>query len=238
MRVVKEAEERRNEILDAADMLFADKGFDNTSTSDILEKVGIARGTLYYHFKSKEDILDALIKRCQEQIINAAGEIAADKGIPVPRRITGVVRAMSISHESGKEMKKQMHKPQNALMHQKSQAAVLKGVTPILTEVVQDGIREGLFSTPYPRECMEMLLVYAGTVFDDMMDDTQEVQEQRIRAFIFHAERMLERKAAALSRICCRCSQTGPLPAMTAVLPYQDKAVKGLEYAFRRVDRS
>ena len=63
MRVVKEAEERRNEILDAADMLFADKGFDNTSTSDILEKVGIARGTLYYHFKSKEDILDALIDR-------------------------------------------------------------------------------------------------------------------------------------------------------------------------------
>ena len=53
MRVVKEAEERRNEILDAADMLFADKGFDNTSTNDILEKVGIARGTLYYHFKSK-----------------------------------------------------------------------------------------------------------------------------------------------------------------------------------------
>ncbi len=34
-----------------------------------------------------------------------------------------------------------MHKPQNALMHQKSQAAVLKGVTPILTDVVQDGIR-------------------------------------------------------------------------------------------------
>ena len=116
-----------------------------------------------------------------------------------------------------------MHKPQNALMHQKSQAAVLKGVTPVLTEVVQDGIREGLFSTPYPRECMEMLLVYAGTVFDDMMDDTQEVQEQRIRAFIFHAERMLG---------------ADPLPAVTAVLPYQDKAVKGLEYAFRRVDRS
>ena len=38
---------------------FARKGFDNTSTGDILEMVGIARGTLYYHFKSKEDILDA-----------------------------------------------------------------------------------------------------------------------------------------------------------------------------------
>ena len=63
MRIVKEAEERRNEILDAADELFGRKGFDGTSTNDILEKVGIARGTLYYHFKSKEDILDALIQR-------------------------------------------------------------------------------------------------------------------------------------------------------------------------------
>ena len=50
----KESEERRNEILDAVDELFGQKGFDGTSTNDILEKVGIARGTLYYHFKSKE----------------------------------------------------------------------------------------------------------------------------------------------------------------------------------------
>ena len=50
MRVVKEAEERRNEILDVAQRLFTAKGFDNTSTNDILNEIGIARGTLYYHF--------------------------------------------------------------------------------------------------------------------------------------------------------------------------------------------
>ena len=62
MRVVKDAEERRNEILDVAERLFCAKGFDNASTNDILKEIGIARGTLYYHFKSKEDILD-LIER-------------------------------------------------------------------------------------------------------------------------------------------------------------------------------
>ena len=51
MRVVKEAKERRNEILDVAERLFATKGFDNTSTNDILDEVGIARGNLYYNFK-------------------------------------------------------------------------------------------------------------------------------------------------------------------------------------------
>ena len=63
MRVVKEAEERRSEILDVAEKLFCTKGYDNTSTNDILNQVGIARGTLYYHFKSKEDILDGMIER-------------------------------------------------------------------------------------------------------------------------------------------------------------------------------
>ena len=53
MRIVKEAQERKNEILDIADRLFKLKGFDHTSIADILMEAGIARGTLYYHFKSK-----------------------------------------------------------------------------------------------------------------------------------------------------------------------------------------
>jgi AcrR family transcriptional regulator len=66
MRIVKTAEERRNEILDVAGRLFAAKGFDDTSITDIQNEVGIARGTLCYHFKSKEDILDAIIGGSRE----------------------------------------------------------------------------------------------------------------------------------------------------------------------------
>ena len=69
MRVVKEAAIRKNEILDAAERLFVIKGFDATSTNDILTEVGIARGTLYYHFKSKEDILNAMIERITEGLL-------------------------------------------------------------------------------------------------------------------------------------------------------------------------
>lgn len=57
------------EILDIAEHLFETKGFDNTSTNDILNEIGIARGTLYYHFKSKEEILDAIIDRLTKQLL-------------------------------------------------------------------------------------------------------------------------------------------------------------------------
>jgi AcrR family transcriptional regulator len=149
MRVVKEAEERRNEILDAADKLFGQKGFDGTSTNDILEKVGIARGTLYYHFKSKEDIVDALIERYNVQLLGAAQEFAADKSIPVNERIIRVVMALNISGGSAKEIMEHIHKPQNALMHQKIQKVIINGVTPILTGIIREGIEQGMFSTPF-----------------------------------------------------------------------------------------
>lgn len=192
MRVVKEAEERRNEILDAVDELFGAKGFDGTSTTDILEKVGIARGTLYYHFKSKEAIMDALIERYNVRLLGAAQEIAADQSIPVVERIIRVVMALNISGGSSKEIMEHIHKPQNALMHQKIQRVIINGVTPILTGIIREGTQLGLFSTPFPYETMEMIVIYANTIFDDdMVKMTNEERASRIQAFVFNAERLL-----------------------------------------------
>lgn len=199
MRVVKEAEERRNEILDAADELFGQKGFDGTSTNDILEKVRIARGTLYYHFKSKEDIMDALIERYNVRLLSAAQEIAADKSIPVNERITRVVMALNISGGGGKEIMEHIHRPQNALMHQKIQKVIISGVTPILAGIICEGIEQGLFSTPFPYQCMEMVVIYANTVFDDDMGEvTDEELASRIQAFVFNVERLLGAESGSL----------------------------------------
>lgn len=199
MRVVKKAEERRNEILDAADELFGQKGFDGTSTNDILEKVGIARGTLYHHFKSKEDIMDALIDRYSDGLLDGAQVIAADKTIPVVERIIRVVMAMNLSGGSSKEIMEHIHKPQNALMHQKIQKVIINGLPPILTAIIREGIEQGMFSTPFPYECMEMVVIYANTVFDDdMITLTDEERGSRMLAFVCNVERLLGAASGSL----------------------------------------
>lgn len=202
MRIVKSAEERKQQILDAADELFAQKGFDGTSTNDILDKVGIARGTLYHHFKSKEDIMDALIGRYSERLLGAAEEIATDGKIPVIERILRVMAALNISGGSSREIMEHIHKPQNALMHQKIHKVIINGVTPILTGIIHEGIEQGLFSTPYPYESMEMMVVYANAVFDDdMVHLTDEERAARVHAFVFNAERLLGAASGSLMSV-------------------------------------
>ena len=205
MRVVKEAGERKNEILDAAAALFALKGFDNTSTNEILEAVGIARGTLYHHFKSKEDIMDAIIERQSERMLSQARRIAEDKGIPVEERMLRVVMALRLEETEGaggKGMIEHLHRPQNALMHQKSKKVIMGQVPPILAIVLTDGIEQGLFDTPYPLECMEMVVSYLNTMLDDgVVELTEEQRMDRITAFVFHLERLLGTEKGRLAYI-------------------------------------
>jgi AcrR family transcriptional regulator len=73
MTSLKQLQNRRLKqanILDTAEELFAQKGFDATSIDEITTSLGIAKGTFYLYFKSKDDILEAVTVRAQEMLIN------------------------------------------------------------------------------------------------------------------------------------------------------------------------
>lgn len=55
------ASETRRQIVDVADRLFYEHGFEATSFADIAKDVGLSRGNFYYHFKTKDEILGAVI---------------------------------------------------------------------------------------------------------------------------------------------------------------------------------
>ena len=196
----KEAEERKKEILDIAEELFTAKGYDNTSTTDILDRVGIARGTIYYHFKSKEEILDALIDRITQGIVrNVKSALSYDA--PAPQKIISFIGATKVDSAIGKEITDHAHKPQNALMHQKMMNSLLAELTPIAAGIIRDGIKEGSFSTDYPNEAAEMLLVYSSVVFDDMNEITEAEREKKVAGFVFNMEKLLGVKSGGLTEI-------------------------------------
>lgn len=194
MRIVKNADVRKNEIMDAAANLFVQKGYDDTSTNDILDAVGIARGTLYHHFKSKEDIMDGLIARKGEELIAAAQKAAGDKSLSIPERLTRTILSLNVGgqEDGSKAMVEHLHKPQNALMHQKTNQIIMQQIPPILASIVEDGVTEGIFKTSYPLECMELAFIYIETISDgETFRLTPEQQAARMQVFILHLEKLL-----------------------------------------------
>lgn len=143
--------------------------------------------------------MDALIERYNIRLLGAAQKIAANKSIPIVERIIRVVMALNINGKSSTEIMEHIHQPQNALMHQKIQKVIITDVPPILTEIIQEGIVQGIFNTPFPYECMEMVVIYATTVFDgDMVAMTNEERFSRMLAFICNVERLLGAEKGSL----------------------------------------
>lgn len=62
-RTKEEALETRAELLDAAEKVFSTKGVTNTSLTEIAETAGVTRGAIYWHFRNKMDLIDALMER-------------------------------------------------------------------------------------------------------------------------------------------------------------------------------
>ncbi|HIW34711.1 MAG TPA: TetR/AcrR family transcriptional regulator [Candidatus Paenibacillus intestinavium] len=166
MRITKKPEERKQEILDAAAILFTTKGYGKTTINDILQTVGIAKGTFYYHFQSKEEVMDAIVMQFINQGVTAAQHIMNDSTLNAHEKMFRILGAQSHETDHKGEMIEQLHQINNAEMHQKSLVETIIRLTPILTKIVEQGIREGIYNTPAPREVIEFLLVSSQFLLD------------------------------------------------------------------------
>ncbi|HDR4686564.1 TetR/AcrR family transcriptional regulator [Bacillus cereus] len=186
MRIVKEYEERRKEILETAERLFLAKGYTKTTVNDILKEIGIAKGTFYHYFKSKEEVMDEIIMRIIKEDVTKAKRIVSNPDIRVLDKLFKILMEQSPKSGDVKEkMIEQFHQPNNAEMHQKSLVQSIIHLSPVLTEVLEQGIEEGIFSTPYPQETIELLLSSAQVIFDDgLFQWKPEEMMRRAKAYI------------------------------------------------------
>ncbi|MGN5653109.1 TetR/AcrR family transcriptional regulator [Bacillus sp. Brlt_9] len=186
MRIVKEYEERRKEILETAERLFITKGYTKTTVNDILKEIGIAKGTFYHYFKSKEEVMDEIIMRIIKEDVAKAKVIVSNPNIPVLEKLFRVLMEQSPKSGDVKDkMIEQFHQPNNAEMHQKSLVQSIIHLSPVLTEVLEQGIEEGIFSTSYPQETIELLLSSAQVIFDDgLFQWKPEEMMRRAKAYI------------------------------------------------------
>lgn len=162
MRDVKDPEIRRAEIMDAAMLLFMEKGYANTTTQDIVDKVNISRGLLYYHFKNKEDILYCLVERYSEKLLRDIHVIVNDDDKTAIEKIRDFIDATIISTDNvsaeGTELQKTVDLEENRYMLDKLSHKLIEKLTIYFERIINQGISEKVFSVKYPSETAEFLM--------------------------------------------------------------------------------
>lgn len=192
MRVVKEHDERKNEIIDTAERLFAVKGYEQCSVNDILTEIGIAKGTFYHYFKSKEEVLDAVIGKATRIIEERVNAVADNKNLSYDDKILQIFLAMKIKDQMKEGLLEEIHKVENTLMHQKSLVSIMEVLTPILMHVVEDGNKSGAFNCEYPEQFMQIFLSSSMALLDDgIFQVAPEKKQGLFIALIAVLEKML-----------------------------------------------
>ena len=193
MRVVKKHDIRKNEILDAAETLFYSQGYNKTTINDILKVVEIGKGTFYHYFKAKEEVLDEIINRVIEKDIEMAQAVNEDNTLTAAEKFFKILVTQQPKESNNKvQLLEEIQKANNAEIQQKSLVATIIHLTPILADVVSQGVEQGQFNTPYPTETIEFLLSSFQVIFDDGLFNWTEVEIMtKAQAFVYMMELLL-----------------------------------------------
>ncbi|MGG5319107.1 TetR/AcrR family transcriptional regulator [Enterococcus sp. AZ072] len=148
-------EQTRRKILDVAEQLFLEKGYDDTSIQDIIDGLGgMTKGVIYHHFKSKFDILETLMAE--------AGDTTT---FTEWRGANGFERLQNSLEQAFNSYKKQSIGYSAAVALRSPRILgeqylqVFAEYAPEITKIVEEGIEDGSIQTEFPREVAELMLV-------------------------------------------------------------------------------
>ena len=162
VRIVKEPEVRRNEILDAAERLMVAKGYEQMAIRDIVDELQIAKGTVYHYFDSKQALLMALVERIGEKVEQLILPIVSDPTLSAQDKMVRFFAVLDQHKRAHKDLVlaflRVWYADENAIFRHKLYMARTKRISPWLSQIIQEGVAEGVFTTPYPGQAARMIL--------------------------------------------------------------------------------
>ena len=192
MRTIKDGKERRQELLDIARKMFITKGYEKTSVNDILKEVGIAKGTFYYYFASKEEMLEAMIFEVVMEGVERAKVILKEDSIPLLMRILMALQAQPPEMEGADMIHAEIVKPENAKLDQVYLRMMIRELTKVLKAPVEEAVCQGVMETRYPEESIGIVMLLAHEILNRPTFAWNEEEEgKKMQVFLYHVQKIL-----------------------------------------------
>jgi AcrR family transcriptional regulator len=176
----EEHEQKRNEILDAAQMLTYTMGYEQMSIQDVLEQVHISKGAFYHYFESKAALLEAIIERMSAQMVDLLSPIIADPELTAIEKLQQFFNVAARWKTDRKDylitLVRAWYTDENAVFRLKVKTMLVPFIGPMVTPIIIQGVREGVFNTAYPAQMSEIIfsmLLSLGEIMVPMMLDPE-----------------------------------------------------------------
>lgn len=182
-------------ILDVSQRLFLEKGYENTTIQDIVDELGgLTKGAVYHHFKSKEEIMDAV----GDRMFFSNNPFEAVRGrtdLNGLQKLREAVRLNQSDQERVRLTAQSIPIAKSPRLLQEMIVSNRKVLTPYFLELIEEGNRDGSMHTNYPREIAELLpLLTSLWLLPSVFPASRE---QMKRKFLFLGE-MLEKMGVPL----------------------------------------
>lgn len=200
VRKIKDPEERKNEIIDAAEELFAERGYDSTSVDDIANKVGVSHGLFYHYFDSKASVVDAIVMRLADEIGENIRMIVETPGLTALEKFRRMMLESLESKKSKKYLIKLFQGEEKTLLLSKYMDATISEMSIQIAKIVEQGVDEGVFRTPYPGKAVDFWLHGRFFMVQKYMGDPMDILEF-LKAETRFIELLLEADDCALTSL-------------------------------------
>ena len=145
-------------ILEVSQRLFLEKGYDNTKIQDIADELGMTKGAIYHHFKSKEEIMNVLgdtmfVNNNPFEIVKKRNDL---NGL---EKMKYVIK-LNQSNEQMVELTNQaLPLLENPQILAKMFEANYQNLLPYWLELIEEGQKDGSIKTDQPKELAELLIL-------------------------------------------------------------------------------
>ncbi len=169
---LEKKEIKQDKIINVAQTLFYQKGYERTSVNEIIKKIDIAKGTFYHYFNSKEDLLDKMVGKIVAGVMIPLKIKLHNKNLNAIDKLKYFFQQWTIFKIKNIEffqlLVRIMYKKENLLLRHKMQQNSLKKMAPFISEIIKQGQKEGLFSVGNPQETAEIIMYLSKNIADNM----------------------------------------------------------------------
>ena len=175
----KYPEETIRKILDTAERLFIEKGYDRASLQEIIQETGLSKGAIYHHFASKEEILYSVCDRIGQRNGEILSEVRDDPRLSGLEKLRTIFKVSLQPERQAKMFCMMPYLLDNAKFLATEMRSIFTEVAPIFIEpIIRQGMADGSIHTDHPRELAEAMMLLSDIWINPIVRPTtpEEIQ--------------------------------------------------------------